>query len=101
MVKTTFFVVFTIMAGYMLYDAFQGPEAVVIGHGKAISKSDFSKKSVERPTRQMARGSLKYWEVQTPEGLWLDCAKDCAETYRREVLDFWETRSNEQGGKGR
>lgn len=72
LVKYAFFIAFVIVAGYMLYDAFQGPEAVIVGHGKVISKSGFSKKSIERPTRQLASGSLKYWEVQTPEGLWLD-----------------------------
>jgi len=100
-IKPAFLIAFAAIAGYMLYDAFEGPKPVVVGHGKVISKSEYSEKSVERPTRQIARGTLNYWEVETPEGLWLDCAGDCAETYRRELLDFWETRSREDAGRGR
>jgi len=99
--KLAFLIVFAALAAYMLYDAFEGPEPVVVGHGKVISKSELSKKSVERPTRQIARGELTHWEVETPEGMWLDCAGDCAETYRREVLDFWEARSQEDAGRAR
>jgi hypothetical protein len=98
--KLMFLIAFAVIAGYMLYDAFEGPEAMVVSHGKVVSRSEFSRKSVERPTRQMARGSVKYWQVKTPEGLWIDCAKDCAETYRREVLDYWEARKQEETGHG-
>ncbi len=98
--KLLFFTVFAAIAGYMLYDTFEGPEATVVGHGKVVAKSQYSKKTVERPTRKMARGSLQYWQVKTPEALWIDCAKDCAETYRREVLDYWEARKQEETGHG-
>ncbi len=98
--KLVFFLAFAAIAGFMLYDAFEGPEAMVVGHGTVVSKSQYSQKSVSRPTRQMVRGSLQYWEVETPQGLWIDCAKDCAETYRREVLDYWEARKQEESGLG-
>jgi hypothetical protein len=78
-VKYGFFVAFSIIAGYMLYDAFQGPEAVVVGHGKVIAKSEYSKKSVERPTRQLKRGSVKYWELRPPKA----CGSIAPRTVRR------------------
>jgi hypothetical protein len=38
------------------------------------------------------------YEVQTPGGNWLACARSCAETLRVETVDFWE---NKGGGAGR
>jgi hypothetical protein len=45
------------------------------GHGK-----------VSGPVRKGTRNL----EVQTPGGSWIDCARNCAETLRRETVDFWE-----------
>ena len=96
-VKILFLVGVTALAGFMLYDAFKGPEPVIIGHGKIVTKSNSSSKPVERPTRQVSRGTLNYWQVQSLDGGWIDCGKDCAETYRRKVLDYWDTRSEDSG----
>jgi len=85
----------------MLYDAFYGPSAEVIASGEVTVKSTRSAKSVTVETRQLRRGSRTYWEVGGREGAWIDCAGDCSETYRREVLDFWETREEESGGKSK
>ena len=90
------------MAGYFLtdmYDEFQNPEPTIIGHGSVVAKSNYSDKLAVRAKRQIVRKNVTYWQVETPGGVWLDCAGDCAETYRREVLDFWETQS--EGGTGR
>ena len=34
-------------------------------------------------------------DVELPGGSWIDCGGDCAETVRREHLDFWETKREE------
>ena len=85
-----------VLAGYSLYDAFYGPPKVVLKSGTvtAQSKMDPEKKAT-RKTRQVQRGSDIFWEVELPGGLWLDCAGDCAEAYRREELDPWQTRKEE------
>ena len=104
MVRKAGFVIVAIVAGlaaWMLHDSFYGPPLEVTGQGTVTAKSRFSDKSVTRPTRQVRRGALAYSEVQTPGGAWIDCAGDCAETYRRQVLDLWETQQEEAGRGGR
>lgn len=86
---------------WMLYDAYYGPPAEVIASGEVTVTSARSNKTVTVATRQLRRGSRTFWEVSGREGAWIDRAGDCAETYRREVLDFWETREEESGGKGK
>lgn len=97
-VKLAVVTLIAVVAAYMAYDALEGPEPVVIGNGKATSKSHFSDKVATAATRQLQRGSVTYWQVRTPGGAWLDCSGDCAETYRREILDYWETRDEEGPG---
>lgn len=89
------------LGGWMLYDAGHGPEAVVTGQGSVTVKSRYSDKSVVRPVRQLRRGDLVYEEVQSADGGWIDCAGDCAEAYRRKVLEYRETQQEEAGGRGR
>lgn len=59
----------------------QAPDVVVAhsryGHG-----------SVSGPIRQGRKG----YEVRLPGGTWIDCARNCVETLRRESVDFWESR---------
>jgi len=31
-------------------------------------------------------------EVRMPNGTWIDCKQDCANTLREETVDFWEAR---------
>ena len=85
----------------MFYDVFHGPKPDVIARGEVTVKSSRSNKVVTAATRQLRRGSQIYWEVGVRGGVWIDCAGDCAEAYRREVLDFWETQDEESGGKGK
>lgn len=90
-----------LLGGWMLYESIYGPEAVVTGQGSVTITSRYSDKTVTRPTRQLRRGDLAYEEVQSPDGGWVDCAGDCAEAYRRKVLEYWETQQEESGGSGR
>lgn len=57
------------------------------------AKSDFGNGKITAPVRQAQYGK----QVQLPSGMWYYCELSCADTLRREVLDFWETRSEEQG----
>jgi hypothetical protein len=47
--------------------------------------------SVSGPVRKGARNL----EVRLPGGSWIDCARDCAETLRRQSVDFWENHGRE------
>lgn len=38
------------------------------------------------------RAGRKGYEVRLPGGTWIDCARSCSETLRRETVDFWESR---------
>jgi len=89
------------VAAFMIYDYLEGPVPVVIAKKQQTATSQISKKVVPISTRQLRRGEITYWEVRTPGGAWLDCAGDCAETYRREILDHWETRDEDAPGGAR
>ena len=102
LLKLAFLAGVAAMAGYFLFDIyeeFRQPEPTIVSYGSVVAKSNFSDKLAVRAKREVLRGEVAYWQVETPGGAWLDCAGDCAETYRREVLDFWETQS--EGGTGR
>jgi hypothetical protein len=31
------------------------------------------------------------WQVRLPLGTWIDCVRSCADTLRRQTVDFWES----------
>lgn len=100
--KVLFLAAAAAIAGYLfsdIYDEYKHPEPTVIGHGTVVAKSNYSDKLEVRAKRQVVRRGVTFWQVETPGGAWLDCGGDCAETYRREVMDFWEAQS--EGGTGR
>ena len=39
------------------------------------------------------------YEVQLPTGFWRHCKRRCAETLRREYLDFWEAQAEQGDGR--
>ena len=39
-------------------------------------------------------------QVQTPGGTWFDCAHSCADTLRKETVDFWEAKSGRTSNDG-
>lgn len=79
-----------------VYDAIYGPPTVVLEYGKvdAVSAHDPAKRAEIR-TRHVQRGKLTYWEVELPGGSWLGCGGDCSEAYRKQELDFWRARKEE------
>lgn len=62
--------------------------------GFVTAYSDYGNGKVTAPVRKARYG----YQVRLPGGLWYYCEVTCADTLRREALDFWETRSEEQGG---
>ena len=72
-----------------------------IGYVTAYSR--YGNGVVRAPVRAAQFGR----QVKLPGGPWLYCMRSsllfdrnrpCSETLRRETIDFWETRSEEQGG---
>jgi hypothetical protein len=54
--------------------------------GYVTADSRFSGQSVRGPVRRGPQGRL---EVRSPGGTWLECGRSCADTLRRETVDFW------------
>ncbi|MEC9367183.1 MAG: hypothetical protein VX871_00635 [Pseudomonadota bacterium] len=84
------------IGAFALYDTIYGPPVVVLEYGKvtATSAHDVTK-TAEARTRHVQRGELKYWEVELPDGSWHDCESDCSDAYRKQALDFWRARKEE------
>jgi hypothetical protein len=51
------------------------------------AESRYGHGTISGPVRQGGHGRL---EVRLPGGSWIECAKACSETLRRETVDFWE-----------
>ena len=85
------------LAGAAFYDAFWGPPPEVLGYGQVVAKSRYDPHRIERPrTRKMRRGEIFYEEVELPGGAWIDCEQDCADAYRRNHIDVYETIRDER-----
>ena len=56
--------------------------------GQVTIDSRYGHGTVSGPVRRGAKG----FEVRMPGGTWIDCARNCGETLRRETVDFWESR---------
>lgn len=52
-----------------------------------VAESHWGKGTVSGPVRPARHG----WEVRLPRGTWVDCARSCSETLRRQTVDFWES----------
>jgi hypothetical protein len=65
----------------------------VIGYVTADSR--YGGQSITGPVR---RGPLGRFEVRLPGGTWLECGRSCAETLRRQTVDFWQNHGREAGG---
>lgn len=78
------------LAAYMFYFQRKYPKKV-IEYGRVVSKSHYSPyKTVEVRTRRVQQADLDFWEVEISKDVWIDCAGDCAEEYRKAKSDFWE-----------
>ena len=53
-----------------------------------VAESRYGHGSVKGHVRPGSKG----YEVRLPGGTWIDCARNCSETLRRETVDFWESR---------
>ena len=79
-------------------------EALAGAHaGYVTAYSDYGNGAVRAPVRAAQYG----YQVRLPGGYWYDCERSslisridpCSDTLRRQTLDFWETMSEEQGGR--
>ena len=59
------------------------------------AESRYSTATITAPVREGPRGRL---EVRLPGGTWLECARSCSDTLRRETVDFWKDRGYPRGG---
>ena len=59
------------------------------------AESRYSTATITAPVRQGPKGRL---EVRLPGGTWLECARSCSDTLRRETVDFWKERGHPRGG---
>lgn len=59
------------------------------GYRYVTAQSLYGHGTLTAPIRPSRLG----YEVQLPGGVWIPCAASCADTLRREKLDFWETQS--------
>lgn len=57
------------------------------------AESKFGNGSVVGPVRRTSVG----WQVRTPGGSWLHCARSCSETLRVNTVDFWENQGQHRG----
>ncbi len=48
-------------------------------------------------TRRVARGDGRFEEVELPGGVWIACQGDCAEAYRQNTTDFFDTLDDKHG----
>lgn len=89
-------------AGFALMIVVMG-EALARG-GYVTAYSRYGNGVVNAPVRPAQFG----YQVKLPGGPWLYCEntslfsdrnRPCSETLRRQTLDFWETISEEQGGR--
>jgi hypothetical protein len=63
-----------------------------------VAESRYGHGSVAGPVRQSTNGQL---QVRLPGGSWIDCGRSCADTLRRESIDFWENHGRDgQDGPG-
>ena len=52
-----------------------------------VAESRWGHGVVSGPVRHARHG----FEVRLPGGTWIDCARSCSETLRRQSVDFWES----------
>jgi hypothetical protein len=64
----------------------------IIGEVTAESRYG-SAQVVSGPVRRNGKNRL---EVRLPGGTWIECARSCSETLRRQTVDFWQN----YGGAG-
>ena len=62
------------------------------GSGYVTAESNYGNGTVRGPVRRTPQGRL---EVRLPGGTWIECGFSCADTLRRETVDFWR---NHGGG---
>ena len=65
-----------------------GAVAAEAGDGLVTAESRYGPATISAPVRRAGGYRL---EVRLPGGSWVDCHRSCADTLRRETIDFWQT----------
>ena len=65
------------------------------GYGFVTAESRYGSQTITAPVRYGPQGRP---EVQLPGGTWIECARSCSETLRRQTIDFWAIRDRFNGG---
>ena len=79
--------------GLLLAVATVAAEAQSHGHGRAsmvVAESNYGNGRVRGAVREGHNGL----QVQLPGGTWIDCVRSCADTLRRQSVDFWQNQPN-------
>jgi hypothetical protein len=61
-----------------------------------VGESRYGHGSVTGPVRMGRTGP----QVRLPGGNWIDCARNCADTLRRETVDIWENTGSQMRNDG-
>lgn len=61
-----------------------------------VAESRYGHGSVTGPVRMGRTGA----QVRLPGGNWIDCARNCADTLRRETVDIWENTGSQMRNDG-
>lgn len=72
-----------------LYSRWKNPMRVVSTGSVNVEDGKAGRVLVLR-TRVVEVGVVTTGEVELPNGTWIDCKGDCADTVRREHLEFWD-----------
>ena len=70
----------------------RSPDGII---GQVTAESRYGTATVSGPVRRISRDRL---EVRLPGGTWVECARSCSDTLRRETVDFWQNHGG--GGRG-
>ena len=92
-----------IVAAMTLFGALTADATAGRYAGYVTAQSDYGNGTV----RGLVRNGPFGLEVKLPNGPWVNCRKSgllnrdnpCSETLRRETVDFWETRTEDFGGR--
>lgn len=66
------------------------------GEGYVVAESRWGNGTVSGPVRYGRNGR----EVRLPGGTWVECARSCSETLRRQTVDFWQSMGSQAKDSG-
>lgn len=86
------FVILGLGAGIVawgLWNKRQHPPRIVAS-GRIEVEDKATGRRLTLATRDVEIGAIRTTEVELPGGTWIDCAGDCREAVRQQLLEFWD-----------